>query len=153
MQLSIFPTTTLSFVILRVREMIVQHTGSNYKDMVKLAVEKLHTTQIMDVALGSILCGVAALITAALAVGRPWSIFVPLFFSVVLLLVAGFFGSRAGIVSTLIAAIIFAGFLYGPLKSIHVANDSARANLGWMLLIGIAFSFLFAPPTSGLRRH
>ncbi|HZU32446.1 MAG TPA: DUF4118 domain-containing protein [Candidatus Angelobacter sp.] len=133
--------------------MIVQHTGSNYKDMVKLAVEKLHTTQIMDVALGSILCGVAALITAALAVGRPWSIFVPLFFSVVLLLVAGFFGSRAGIVSTLIAAIIFAGFLYGPLKSIHVANDSARANLGWMLLIGIAFSFLFAPPTSGLRRH
>jgi K+-sensing histidine kinase KdpD len=121
--------------------------------MMKSAAEKLRTTQYMDVALGVILCSVAALVTAAVSAGRPWSIFVPLFFTVVLLVIAGFFGSHAGIVGTVIAALIFAGFLYGPLKSIHVANDSARANLGWMLLIGIAFSFLFAPPTSGLRRH
>jgi hypothetical protein len=34
-----------------------------------------------------------------------------------------------------------------------VADESARGNLGWMMLIGIGFSFLFAPPSSGIRRH
>jgi hypothetical protein len=37
--------------------------------------------------------------------------------------------------------------------NIQVADESARGNLGWMMLIGIGFSFLFAPPTSGIRRH
>jgi len=48
---------------------------------------------------------------------------------------------------------VFAAFLFAPTGSVSVANESARANLGWMLLIGIGFSFLFAPPGSGFRRH
>jgi K+-sensing histidine kinase KdpD len=69
------------------------------------------------------------------------------------LVVAALFGARAGILGTVLAAMVFAGFLFGPVGSIHVADESARANLGWMLLIGIGFSFLFAPPTSPIRRH
>jgi K+-sensing histidine kinase KdpD len=78
---------------------------------------------------------------------------VPLLFIVVLLLVAGLFGARAGILGTVLAALVFAAFLFGPIGSVNVSSDSARANLGWMLLSGIVFSFLFAPSTSGLRRH
>jgi hypothetical protein len=43
--------------------------------------------------------------------------------------------------------------LFTPMGSVHVASASARANLGWMLLIGLGFSLLFAPPTSTFRRH
>jgi hypothetical protein len=65
---------------------------------------------------------------------------------------ARFFGVRAGLLGTVLAALVFADYLFSPV-GIQVANESARANLGWMLLIGIGFSFLFAPPTSTCRRR
>ncbi len=84
--------------------------------------------------------------------GYPWRSLVPLLFSVVLLIIALVFGARAGIIGTLLAAGIFAAFLFQPLGRLRVLDEGARTNLGWMLLIGIGFSFLFAPPTSRLRR-
>jgi hypothetical protein len=48
---------------------------------------------------------------------------------------------------------IFASLLFNPMGNIQVADEAARGNLGWMTLIGIGFSFLFAPPTSGIRRQ
>jgi hypothetical protein len=77
----------------------------------------------------------------------------PLIFTAVLLVIAALFGARAGILGTVLAAMVFAALLFGSVGSIHVADESARANLGWMLLIGIGFSFLFAPPASTIRRH
>jgi K+-sensing histidine kinase KdpD len=100
-----------------------------------------------------VLCAGASVAVSAVASGHPWQVWVPLVFSVVLLLIALLFGVRAGILSTLLAALVFAVFLFSPLGSIHVSNGMARSNLGWMLLIGLAFSFLFAPPTSRFRRH
>jgi K+-sensing histidine kinase KdpD len=88
-----------------------------------------------------------------LAENHPWKDVVPLVFTVVLLVVAAIFGFRAGVLGTVLAALVFAAFLFGPTRSLGVASDSARSNLGWMLLIGLVFSFLFAPPTSGFRRH
>jgi K+-sensing histidine kinase KdpD len=90
---------------------------------------------------------------SAAAVGHNWKNLAPLIFTVVLLIIAGLFGSRAGIIGTVIAALIFASFLFNPMGNIQVADESARGNLGWMMLIGIGFSFLFAPPSSGIRRH
>ena len=119
----------------------------------KTATDKLRTMQIIDVAIGGSICLIAAIVASAVATGHPWKSFVPLVFSVVLLLNARLFGTRAGLLGTVLAALVFAGFLFSPVGSIQVANDSARANLGWMLLIGIGFSFLFAPPTSGCRRR
>lgn len=87
------------------------------------------------------------------AEGHPWKDMVPLVFTAVLLLIAAIFGVRAGVIGTVLAALVFAAFLFSPAGSFSVANDSARSNLAWMLLIGLVFSFLFAPPTSGLRRH
>jgi K+-sensing histidine kinase KdpD len=122
------------------------------KTSMKAAADKLRTMQIIDAAIGGLLCTIAAVVASAIATGHPWKSFVPLAFSVVLLLNARLFGVRAGLLGTVLAALVFAGFLFSPVGSIQVANDSARANLGWMLLIGIGFSFLFAPPTSRCRR-
>jgi K+-sensing histidine kinase KdpD len=123
------------------------------KTSMRTAVEKLRTLQLVDAAIGGALCAIAAVVTSAVASGHSWKTFVPLMFSVVLLLNARMFGTRAGLLGTVLAALVFAGLLFGPVGSIQVANESARANLGWMLLIGIGFSFLFAPPTSGFRRR
>jgi K+-sensing histidine kinase KdpD len=106
-----------------------------------------------DFLVGGIICAFAALLVSFLASGHEWQSFVPLVFLVVLGVVALYFGTRAGIVGTLAAAFIFAVFLFSPLGRVGVASYTARVNLGWMLLIGIGFSFLFAPPTSGLRRQ
>lgn len=88
-----------------------------------------------------------------LAGSHQWRVFVPLAFTFVLLLIALVFGARAGIVGTVLAGAIFAAFLFQPFGNLGVGDTSARSNIAWMLLIGISFSFLFAPPTSGLRRQ
>jgi K+-sensing histidine kinase KdpD len=123
------------------------------KISISTAAGKLRTLQLVDAAIGGALCAIAAVVASAIASGHSWKTFVPLIFSIVLLLNARLFGTRAGLLGTVLAALVFAGLLFGPVGSIGVANESARANLGWMLLIGIGFSFLFAPPTSGFRRH
>jgi K+-sensing histidine kinase KdpD len=123
------------------------------KTSVKTAAGKLWTIPLMDAAIGGLVCALAALALSAAANGHGWKNLAPLIFTVVLLIIAGLFGSRAGIIGTVLAALIFAGFLFNPMGNIQVADESARGNLGWMMLIGIGFSFLFAPPTSGIRRH
>lgn len=85
--------------------------------------------------------------------GRPWGATIPLIFIAILLAIASIFGMRAGVLGTVIAGLIFAAFLFAPFGSVRVSSDAARANLGWMLLVGLAFSLLFAPPTSGIHHH
>jgi K+-sensing histidine kinase KdpD len=114
--------------------------------------QPLRSLHRVDFLIGGLICAIAALAASLVAAGHSWEVSVPLFFSVVLLLTALRFGTRAGILGTLAASLIFAVFLFRPLGSLHVANETARANLVWMLLMGIAFSFLFAP-ASGLRRR
>ena len=120
---------------------------------VKTAAGRLWTIPLMDAAMGGLVCALAALALSAAANGHTWKNMAPLIFTVVLLIIAGLFGSRAGIIGTVVAAIVFASFLFSPLGNIQVADESARGNLGWMMLIGIGFSFLFAPPNSRIRRH
>ena len=97
---------------------------------------------------GVLAAGAASLVAA----GHAWEVWVPLAFSVVLLVIALSFGTRAGVLATLLAASIFAVFLFQPTGSLRVAASTARANLGWMLLAGLASSLLLAPPTTSLRR-
>jgi K+-sensing histidine kinase KdpD len=123
------------------------------KSGMKTAAGRLWTIPLMDAAIGGLVCAIAAVGFSAAAGGHEWKNMVPLIFTTVLLVTAAFLGSRAGILGTVLAALIFASFLFAPTGNIQVANEAARANLGWMMLIGIGFSFLFAPPTSGLRRH
>jgi K+-sensing histidine kinase KdpD len=123
------------------------------RNSVKAVAEKLRAARLLDAAMGAAISGLAAVGATMVAEGHPWKDIVPLVFTVVLLVVAALFGVRAGVIGTVLAALVFAAFLLTPTGSLNVANDSARNNLGWMLLIGLVFSFLFAPPTSGLRRQ
>src|SRR5438309_1840737 len=119
----------------------------------RTAAGKVRSARLIDATAGAIISGLAAVIASALSQGHAWKNLVPLVFIVVLLVVAWLFGARAGIFGSVLAALIFAAFLFAPSGSIGVVNDNARSNLGWMLLVGIAFSFLLAASTSGLRRH
>jgi K+-sensing histidine kinase KdpD len=123
------------------------------KSSMKTAAGRVWTLPLMDAAIGGLVCALAALALTAAANGHTWKNMAPLIFTVVLLIIAGLFGSRAGIIGTVVAAMIFASFLFNPMGNVQVADETARGNLGWMMLIGIGFSFLFAPPSSGFRRH
>jgi len=152
-QLSIFPTATLPFVILFPRKRSMQMTQMISKATIKTAAGKLWAISLMDAAMGALVCALAAVALSAAANGHTWKNMAPLIFTAVLLVIGGLFGSRAGIIGTVVAAMIFASFLFNPVGNIQVADESARGNLGWMMLIGIGFSFLFAPPNSRIRRH
>ncbi len=114
---------------------------------------RLRLVRKADPIIGALLCGAGAGMVTLVAANYTWRVFVPLAFTLVLLLISLIFGARAGIIGTLLAAAVFAAFLFPPLGNISVIDDGARSNIAWMLLIGFAFSFLFAPPTSGLRRQ
>lgn len=108
---------------------------------------------MLDSLIGTVLCGLAAVGASIVAIGHSWEVSMPLVFVAILLVIAFVFGARAGVLGTIIAAIIFAIFLFRPAGSLQTGNDVARMNLAWMLLLGIVFAFLFAPPNSGFRRH
>ena len=143
--LSIFPTAILPSDNLIDTAMNGQGTSRMMK--------RYQALRRVDTLIGALLCALAAVGASAVSVGHPWEIRVPLFFSLVLFAVSVIFGTRAGILGTMLAAAIFAIFLFRPTGSFSIASDAARNNIGWMLLIGIFFSFLFAPPASGFRRH
>jgi K+-sensing histidine kinase KdpD len=92
--------------------------------------------------LGTALCLSAAGIAAFAFRSVPLKSFLPLLFLSVVLLVALRFGTAAGILGTIGAAIIFAEFLFDPMLSIRVSESSQRDHLVWMVIIGIAMSEL-----------
>jgi K+-sensing histidine kinase KdpD len=112
-----------------------------------------HLRPILDSLIGASLSGMAAVAASRVAIGHTWDVSVPLVFVAILLVISVIFGARAGILGTIVAALVFAVFLFHPLGKLSVASDAARANLAWMLLLGISLSFLFAPQDSTFRRH
>jgi K+-sensing histidine kinase KdpD len=144
-QLSIFPTATRSSAILVNGGKLREHMHSNEQKETFLT----RSASFSGAAIGVLAAGGASL----LAAGHPWHVWVPLVFSVVLLVIALSFGTRAGVWATLLSALVFAVLLFSPIGSFRVIESTARANLGWMLLAGLAFSLLLAPPTHGLRKR
>jgi hypothetical protein len=147
-QLSIFFPATLLSGILDVAKKMPRIIQKDHRRELSLPV-----FGSADALVGGLICAMAAAVASLVAGGYPWRVSLPLLFSAVLLVVARVFGSRAGIAGTALAAIIFAMLLFNPLGRIPAADSAARSNLGWMLLIGLGFSLLFAPPTCGFRRH
>jgi K+-sensing histidine kinase KdpD len=104
-------------------------------------------------ALGGVLvCGSAALMIAEIAALRPWSVFVPLAFIPIIVLLSLVFGYQVSIFGSLISALIFAHFMFAPLGHIRIANLTERAMIGWMLLGGIAVPYLLSPDLLKGRR-
>src|SRR5258708_3046683 len=105
---------------------------------------------LVDSLVGASICGLIAVLASTVALGHKWQIFMPLLFLSVLLLISSIFGVRAGILGTLLATVIFAGLLFHR-EGIQVADEAARGNLAWMLLLGVCFSFFFAPSNASFR--
>ena len=52
------------------------------------------------------------------------------------------FGNLAGLFGTIVAAMIFAAFLFHPTSSLKVKDSAQRSSLIWMIVGGIAMSEL-----------
>lgn len=100
----------------------------------------------LDIVVGVGLCAVAAALLAELFAGRSSQNLIPLAFVAVIVFLAARYGATVGIFGSLAAALIFSIFMFAPLNSVRVRDDAARANIGWMLLAGIALSYLLSGP-------
>ncbi|HEY1527969.1 MAG TPA: DUF4118 domain-containing protein [Candidatus Angelobacter sp.] len=63
--------------------------------------------------------------------------FTPYGFLAVVVVAAKLWGRLAGVLGTAAGALAFSLFLYNPVGSWIVNDDLARANLGWMVLVGM----------------
>jgi K+-sensing histidine kinase KdpD len=106
---------------------------------------------VLGVSLSSAVAAVLSFLIRDHADAGNW---LPILFVVVVLIVAELFGSVAGILSSLVAAVVFARWLYAPHGDLAVQSVAARASLGWMILAGTSLSFLLAPAdTSEPGKH
>ncbi len=96
-------------------------------------------------ALGATLAVAAALLFTA--VGRWFSAgLVTVGFLIVLFTIAHRYGTAAGLLGTVAAAVIFATWLYAPLGQAIIESPEARQQLAWIVLGGVVGSFLLAAP-------
>ena len=93
--------------------------------------------------LGTICCSVAAACLIPLFSASSIKSFLPIPFLLIIALVALGFGRAAGVLGTVAAALLFAGFLFEP-SGLAVGDPVAKRHLIWMLVIGIVFSDLLA---------
>lgn len=101
----------------------------------------------VNVLIGTLLSAVFASVLTLLFHRSTMRGFLPLAFVIVLVLLSRRFGVGVSLAGSLIAAIIFAAFLFPPLGSARVENEQARASLGWMVLCAVAVSYLLYPKT------
>jgi K+-sensing histidine kinase KdpD len=95
--------------------------------------------------LGIVVSALCAIAIALVFSRTPWKLAAPFFFAAVLVLLASRFGAMVSVVGSLLAALIFAYFLFAPMHSLQVENEAERASLAWMILLSISASYLLFP--------
>lgn len=112
-------------------------------------------TQLFDrlwAALALLFCALAAW-AVSLVQWRSWRLFVPFAFLILVLALGALYGRTVGILGSIVAALIFAHFMYEPLGSVWVDQRAARSSIAWMLLAGVSLSYLLLPASTGHRKH
>jgi len=102
----------------------------------------LHTLQST---LGIAVSAVCAIAVSLIFSRTQWKLAAPFLFAAVLVLLASRFGAMVSVVGSLLAAMIFSFLLFSPIRSLHVANETERASLAWMILLSISASYLLFP--------
>jgi K+-sensing histidine kinase KdpD len=97
---------------------------------------------------GVSLCAVIAFLASFLFRNTRIEAAIPLFFLLILIFVAIYFGSWAGTLGTVLATIVFMELLFEPIYSLKVSGPAQKDNLIWMVLGGIVISNLLSatPP-------
>ena len=103
---------------------------------------------VLRVLIGVWLSAMAALVASYGFAGSAIRTAIPLWFIGLLYAISRRYGVTAGVVSSLLCALIFACVLFTPKGTWRVADVAARTNLMWMVVGGIAFSYLFTPAGS-----
>ncbi len=116
------------------------------KDMLATVSQKLRATVAVLLVAG------AAYLLAKVFVGHDVKVFLPLWFVAVLVALAVRYGIAVGVIGSLLSAAIFATTLFSPVGSLWISDHAARQNLAWMVLGGVALSYLFAPSDSARRK-
>jgi hypothetical protein len=106
---------------------------------------KLMTAEMSGVFAGAFIGAIAAAGIRAVSAGHSWRATAPLAFIFILIAIAEIFGSSAGVAGTLLSALVLV--LLRPEDALQ-----ARANVAWMVLIGVLFSFFFAPRAAIFHR-
>jgi K+-sensing histidine kinase KdpD len=94
--------------------------------------------------IGFLTCGGSALAGIAFFKGTQYEAALPLAFLLVVTTAALLWGCAGAMAGLLCGAAMFAFLLFPPIGSLAVSDNVARANLGWMLLLGIPTTFLLA---------
>lgn len=102
--------------------------------------------------LGTICCTVVAAGLIPLFNASSAKSFLPIPFLLIIVLVAFRFGRAAGVLGTLMAAFLFAYYLFEPV-GLAVGDPVAKGHLIWMLVIGIVISDLSARFKLRLQSH
>jgi K+-sensing histidine kinase KdpD len=93
-------------------------------------------------AFGTGMCTATAGFVTLMFRGSSFKTILPILFLAIIVFCAVRFGRVAGLLGTVIAARIFAVFLFEPTPSLGVADPAQRSNLIWMIVGGIAMSEL-----------
>jgi K+-sensing histidine kinase KdpD len=96
--------------------------------------------------LGTILCGTLAFCVSLMGQSKPGKSGLPIWFLAAVMLIVFFFGSLAGVLGTILSAIIFAVYLFEPLGRLAVHDEVQKNNLMWMALVGVVLSLFGRPP-------
>ncbi|HUN87993.1 MAG TPA: DUF4118 domain-containing protein [Terriglobales bacterium] len=113
---------------------------------------KLRHNQHVITSLGVVIAAWSAALLCFVFRGRNSSAIIPLAFLLVVILVALRFGALAGMLGSASAAVIFAFFLYRPI-GFRVEDPAAKMNLAWLVVGGLACSYLLAPERPNSQRH
>lgn len=115
---------------------------------------KMHLTlkRSLTTGLGIVVCAWSAALLSLVFHGRQGKLLAPILLLVVVAMVAIRCGVVAGVVGSITAALIFAVYLYQPLGTPLISNNDARANLSWLVLGGLAFSYLLGQSSGGRER-
>jgi K+-sensing histidine kinase KdpD len=76
---------------------------------------------------------------------------IPWVFVLILIALSARYGPMVSLIGSVIAVIVFARMIYAPVGKIGVADETAKASLGWMALISVVAAYLLFPP--GHPRH
>ncbi len=124
----------------------------NFCFFVSLKTMKQELLDRLGKALALLVCALSAW-AISLIHWRSLRLFVPFAFLVLVLALGAVYGRTVGILGSIVAALVFARYLYEPIGSLHIDQHDARSSLAWMLLAGISLSFLLLPASAGHHRH
>jgi len=106
---------------------------------------KKEIVRTLQSTLGVAVSAVCAVAVALIFSRTQWKMAAPFLFTAVLVLLASRFGAMVSVVGSLLAAVIFAYFLFPPIYSLRVDNETERATLAWMVLLSVSASYLLFP--------